>query len=118
MARHLAKFVCFAIAGAAGWSVLLNLADLWGGWIPPAGGLAVLIVVYVLLYFLLARHLADIVVEKLTPIAQSKKHLRSGSGLSDLPAPCASDAPPVRCHICGEPGGPICPDCQKMMSNQ
>ena len=103
MSRHIAKLICFAAAGAAGWYVLVALAELWKGWIPPAGGLGTMVVVYLALYFPLARPIADIIADRFAVLAHRGRHIRSGTGLDSIP-----DAPkPLSCSICGGPGGPI-----------
>ncbi len=112
MTRHFAKIICLIIAGAASWYVLIGVAEVVKGWIPPVTALAALVIIYALLYFPLARPIADIISDRLSVMTHRGRHIRTGSGLDEIP-----DAPgPVSCSICGGPGGPICGSCDSKMS--
>ncbi len=115
MTRHFAKLICLVIGGAAGWYVLIELASIFSGWIPPAAGAAVMTFVFSMFYFPLARPIADIIADRLTVAAHRGRHIRVGSGLDDIPE---AEKQPT-CSICGDPNGPICPACnEKMLSNR
>jgi hypothetical protein len=112
MSRNLAKLACLVVGMAAGWAVLVNLNDVFTGWVPPVGGLVVMVVTFVLLYFPLARPIADYVTDRVSVITHRGRHIRSGSGIDHIP-----DAPKkLTCTLCGGPGGPICPRCNSQMT--
>lgn len=111
MMRHFAKIACLVAACAAGWVVLVNLADLFKGWIPPVGGILTLVIVFLALYFPLARPIADVIADRLAVAAHRGRHIRSGSGLDNLPT-----ATIIHCTVCGGPGGPICRSCDEKLS--
>ena len=109
----MAKFLCIVVAGSAGWTVLVNLAEIHEGWIPPSAGATTMLIVLLLLYFPLARPVADAISDKLSTATHRGKHIRTGSGISDLPQSIIPRAP--KCNICGSPNGPICPTCDEKM---
>ncbi len=112
MIRNLAKLVCLIVGGAAGWFVLLGVAELSKGWLPPVTGVIVMAIVFSALYFPLARPIAEVISDRLTVVAHRGRHIRSGTGLDFIP-----DAPkPLTCSMCGGPGGPICNDCNQQMA--
>ncbi len=112
MIRHLAKLVCLIVAGVAGWFILTGFAELFDGWIPPVAAVFCFTLVYSLLYFPLARPIADIISDRLSVMTHRGRHIRTGSGLDEIPT-----APkPVYCSICGGPNGPICPKCNSKMT--
>ncbi|MDJ0763264.1 MAG: hypothetical protein QNJ97_09775 [Myxococcota bacterium] len=111
MFRLLAKLICLGVAGAASWMVFTNLTEIFQGWIPLIGGSVVLLCIFPLLYFPLARPIADIIADRVAVLFHRGRHIRTGSGLDDIP-----EAPPQpSCSICGEPGGPICATCTAKM---
>jgi hypothetical protein len=111
MISNFAKITCLVIGCVAGWVVLENLDDLFRGWIPLAAAVIVAIAVFILLYFPLGRPIAEIISDRLAVLAHRGKHIKSGSGLEDIP-----DGPKLlTCSICGGPGGPICPRCEAQM---
>jgi hypothetical protein len=111
MVKNIIRFVCFVIGVVAGWVVLKNLDEVFRGWIPLAAGGAVVIIVFAALYFPLGKPIADVINDRLDVLAHRGRHIRSGSGLEDIP-----DGPKlVTCSICGGPGGPICPRCEAQM---
>ncbi len=111
MIRNIAKLICLIMGGAAGWFVLVGLAELSKGWLPPVGGLVVMAIVFAALYFPLARPIADVISDRLSVATHRGRHIRSGTGLDSIP-----DAPKApTCSICGGPGGPICNDCNREM---
>jgi hypothetical protein len=88
------------------------------------------------LYFPLARPLADMLADALATIKPQSPHVRAGTGLDDVPVFSSSPPPPaprrsssspaprmsipaprpaVPCKLCGGPGGPICSECEAQM---
>jgi hypothetical protein len=119
MARHLAKLICLAAAGVAGWQVWLNLDEIVeGGHLPIAIGAGAGIVVWFLLYFLLARPIADVIADRMSALHSRVRSTRAGTGLDEVPdlprSPAARQ--PDTCRICGGPGGPVCSHCQAEIS--
>ena len=92
--------------------MFVNLRELFDLWIPVVVALLVLLVVYSLLYFPLARHLAEAVSDRMSVVLHRGRHIRVGSGLDSIP----DAAKPLNCAVCGGPGGPICPECDKKIS--
>lgn len=116
MARHIAKLICLAVAGIAGWKVLVGLAELYNGWVPPAFGVGTMVVVAVVLYFPLARPVSDMLSNQMTSIVPPSRHVRAGTGLDEIPTFSPSrPPPPSNCNLCGGPGGPICEACDAEM---
>ncbi|MCP4606234.1 MAG: hypothetical protein GY847_37950 [Proteobacteria bacterium] len=113
MSRHFAKLVCLVVGGAAGWAVLINLAELFSGWIPPVAAGAVMALVFMLLYFPLVRPVTDIITDRLYVMTHRGRHIRTGSGLNEIPEPSKQPT----CSICGGPDGPICTECDKKMTS-
>jgi hypothetical protein len=112
MSRHLAKLACLAVGAAAGWAVLVSLNDVFTGWVPPVGGVLVMAITFILLYFPLARPIADYVTDRVSVITHRGKHIRAGSGLDHIPEARKQ----LTCSLCGGPGGPICPRCSAQMT--
>jgi len=111
MSRHLAKLICLAASGIAGYAVFLSMAEVFEGWTPRVGGAVTLVIVITLLYFPLARPIADLISDRLAVMTHRGRHIRTGSGLDDIPD--APVAPP--CSLCGAPLGPICKACDEKM---
>lgn len=112
MIHRLAALLCLAVGGIAGYSVYINLAEIFARWTPEIGGGITFLVVFLLVYFPLGRPLAELLSDKLAVMTHRGRHIRSGSGLDQIPD--ASLAPP--CSLCGAPGGPICSACNQKMS--
>ncbi|MCU0663314.1 MAG: hypothetical protein MUC50_13435 [Myxococcota bacterium] len=137
MGRHIAKVLCLVTAGFAGWNVLVGLAELYEGWVPPVFGIGTMLVVALVLYFPLGRPLSDMISTQLHNMAPPSRHVRAGTGLDEIPVfrdsrtPAASTSvaareatgrmvvpkpqPAVPCNLCGNTGGPICPECEAEM---
>ncbi len=113
MLRLLIKIGCLIAGGAAGWFVYSNLVTLLDGWVPLVSTVIVFFFVFALLYYPLFRHLADAADDRLSVMFHRGRHIRSGSGLSDVPAP----PQPIICTVCGGPGGPLCEACEERLSN-
>ncbi|MDD5306098.1 MAG: hypothetical protein PHU25_02140 [Deltaproteobacteria bacterium] len=105
MARFLAMLICLAAGGAVGWIVWKNMGEVFGSWIPLAGGGVAGFVVFLLVYFPLMRHIADFIEDKIVTLRYRMRSTKSGVDLDFIP-------PPPPCRICGAPGGPICRKCQ------
>lgn len=119
MSRLLAKLICLAAGGTAGWQVWINLADVIDHrYVPLAIGGGTALVVLLLLYFLVARPIADLISDRMSALHSRVKSTRAGVGLDQVPdRPRASAPRPLdTCRICGEPGGPVCSRCQAEMS--
>ena len=111
MVRNLIRVICFGVSCVAGWAVLANLDEFFKGWIPVLGAVISGLAVFALLYFPLGRPIADIVSDRLTVATHRGKHIKSGSGLDEIP-----DGPMiVPCTICGGKDGPICPKCNEKL---
>jgi hypothetical protein len=120
MSRHLAKLICLAVGAVAGWQVWINLEDVLDDRrIPLAVGGGTLIVVFLLLYFLLGRPVADVIADRLSAVRARVKSTRAGTGLDEVPErPRASTPHPLdTCSICGGPGGPVCSKCHSQLNN-
>ena len=112
MLRHLLKVGCLGVGIAGGWIVYSNLVLLFDGWVPLAATAGIVAVVFCLLYFPLARPIADAADDRLSVILHRGRHIRTGSGIEEIP-----DAPaPQPCKLCGGPGGPICEVCDREMT--
>ena len=111
MIRHLAKLICLVIGGMAGYGVLVNMAEVFEGRIPTAGGAVTMVVVTALLYFPLGVPIADLVSDRLAVMTHRGRHIRTGTGLDEIPD--RPSAPP--CSLCGAPKGPICKACEEKM---
>jgi hypothetical protein len=111
--KNIARIICLGVAGASGWTVFINLEEIFEGWVPPVSGIVVFLVVYSLLYLPLARHIAEAISDRMTVAMHRGRHIKSGTGLDSIP-----DAPPaINCTVCGGPGGPICESCDQKMSS-
>jgi hypothetical protein len=86
----------------------MTMRGVFEGYVPWTAGGIVALFVFVILYFPLFRPIADMISDRLSTAVQRGRHIRSGSGLEDLPERPSA----VRCTICGDPFGPICPKCQ------
>ena len=112
LSRILAMLLCICVAYAAGLTVFRELSSVFKGWIGPAAGGVSFIIVFSVLYFPLAKPVADAIGEKISTFFHRGKHIKSGSGIEDIP-----DAPIIPpCSICGDPNGPICKECETKMS--
>jgi hypothetical protein len=119
--RILAFLVSLAAAGAAGWLVHRELAEVFGDRIPLVGGITAGAVVLPLLFFPLLRPVADVVQDRLAALVSRLRDNRVGTGLSDVPerierGPEARRI--VRCGMCGGPDGPVCSACHEKMSRR
>jgi hypothetical protein len=111
--KSIARIICLGVAGAAGWTVFINLKEIFAGWVPLVSGIVVFLMVYSLLYYPLARHIAEAISDRMTVAVHRGRHIKSGSGLDSIP-----DAPrSISCTVCGGPGGPICDSCDQKMSS-
>jgi hypothetical protein len=116
MSRHLAKLICLAAGAVAGWQVWLNLEEVIDErWIPRAAGGGTMLAVFLLLYFLLARPVADVIADRLSALRSRVKSTRAGTGLDQVPDRDRASTPlPLdTCRICGGPGGPVCDSCRR-----
>ena len=111
MIRFLAKLLSLAAGGIAGYGVYINMAEVFESWTPETAGAITGVVVAVLLYFPLLRPLGDLISDRLAVMAHRGRHIRTGSGLDEIPE--ARPDPP--CSLCGAPAGPICPACDEKM---
>lgn len=115
MARLLAKLVSLAAGGVAGWQVWINLAEIIEHrYLPLAIGGGTALVVLFLIYFLLARPIADVISDRMSALHSRVKSTRAGTGLDEVPMRTRARAPKGidTCRICGGPGGPICAKCR------
>jgi hypothetical protein len=112
MLNLLAKLGSLAIGISAGFGVYSNLSEITGGWIPPVSGAIVAIIVYAALYYPLARHVADMLNDKMATALHRGRHIRSGTGIDAVPETPAAP----KCSICGAPDGPICANCEEEMN--
>ena len=87
MSRHVAKLLCAGIGGFAAWQVYLQMVDVFADvrWLPASSAGAVVLVVFVLLYFPLARPVSDIIGDRLAALKARVKSTRSGTGLDEVP---------------------------------
>jgi hypothetical protein len=118
MSRLLAKLICLAAGGVAGWQVWLNLAEvIEHRWLPLAIGGAAAVAVLLLLYFLVARPIADLISDRMSALHSRVRSTRAGVGLDEVPDRPRASAPRQldTCRLCGAPGGPVCPKCQAEM---
>ncbi len=114
MHRHLAKMVCLLVGGFAGWFVLKELCSIGlGGVTPPIFAGSTMLVIFLILYFPLARPMADIIEDRLEVTKHRGRHIKAGSGLDEIPE--ARPTVPVinSCQFCGGPDGPICEKCDQ-----
>ncbi len=110
--KLIARLLCLGVALAGGWVVYINLQELFERWVAISVAAGVLLFVYSILYFPLARHLADALSDRLAVALHRGRHIRAGSGIDSVP----DAAKPLNCAVCGGPGGPICPECDKKIS--
>jgi len=86
MARFLAKLISLGAGGVAGWQVWINLAEIIEGrYVPLAIGGGTALVVLLLIYFLLARPIADVISDRMSALHSRVKSTRAGTGLDDVP---------------------------------
>jgi hypothetical protein len=111
MAQKITRLFCLLVGCAAAWAVYTSLTDLLTGWIPIAVAAAVALVVYSALYFPLARHIADMVSDRMSVMMHRGRHIRTGSGIDEVPDVHLSPT----CSMCGGPEGPICKACNEKM---
>ena len=119
MARLIAKLASLAAGGVAGWQVWINLAEIIEQRNLPlaiSGGTA--LVVLLLVYFLLARPIADLASDRISALRSRVRSTRAGTGLDDVPnrTRASSPRPLDSCRICGGPGGPVCRKCREEAS--
>ena len=107
MFRFLARIICLAVAGVAGYFVYTNMQEIFENWIPLASGAFVLLFVFSIFYFPLMRPIADLLSDRFSVAIHRGRHIRSGSGLEEIP-----ESPELHCAICGAPGASMCKACQ------
>jgi len=123
MSRHVAKLLCAGIGGFAAWQVYLQMLDVFADvrWLPASSAGVVVLVVFVLLYFPLARPVSDIIGDRLSALKARTKSTRTGTGLDEVPMELRKNTGTKLqiCKYCGAPypGGPVCPGChQKILA--
>ena len=109
MLRFAAKIACALAGVGSGIFVYRTMGGVFEGWVPRVAAGIVALVVFVILYFPLARPIVDAISDKLSTAVHRGRHIRSGSGLEELQTRPSSV---LRCTICGEGEGPICEKCQ------
>ncbi len=123
MSRHVAKLLCAGIGGFAAWQVYLQMVDVFAHirWLPLASTGVVVLVVFVLLYFPLARPVSDIIGDRLSALKARTMSTRTGTGLDEVPMELRKNTGVKLqvCKYCGAPypDGPVCPKChQKILA--
>ncbi len=115
MSRHFAKLLCAGIGGFAAWQVYLQMLEVFAHvrWLPAASAGVVVLVVFVILYFPLARPVSDIIGDQFSVLKARTKSTRSGTGLDEVPMELRENTSTRLkiCRYCGGPGGPVCPKC-------
>ena len=109
--RLSAQLFCLSVGAGAGYFVFLNMKGVFDGGTSWASAAGAFFLVFLILYFPLFRPIADAISDRLSVAVHRGRHIRSGSGLDELPERPSA----VRCSICGEDGGPICPSCAAEM---
>ena len=112
MFRLIAKIGAASLGGGAGWFVYANMKSVFEGIVPLAAAGVVVVFVFSIFYFPLFRPIADAVSDRLSVAVRRGRHIRTGSGIGELPE---RPSLAVRCSICGAPDGPICSSCQAEM---
>ena len=108
----------------AGYIVYINLNEIVDKWIITIIlSSVVILLVTLLLYFPLLRHLADLVEEKFSTIGVSFTSKKTGVNLNEIPVAnknrkFSNSSNKTTCGICGDPGGPVCEKCRKKMSKK
>ena len=87
MSKHVAKLLCAGIGGFAAWQVYLQMVDVFAHvrWLPAASAGVVVLVVFVLLYFPLARPVSDMIGDRLSALKARTRSTRAGTGLDEVP---------------------------------
>ncbi|MBN2529237.1 MAG: hypothetical protein JXR76_22800 [Deltaproteobacteria bacterium] len=123
MYRIIALLISAGVGGLAGWQVYINLDQIVERWLVTlgfAGG--TLLVVTLLLYLPLFRHIADMIEDRFSTINSRFTARKTGVGLDEVPQytyrqrRSNTAANPAICSICGGPGGPVCEKCATRMS--
>ena len=112
MLRLTAQLFSLSVGAGFGYFVILNMKGVFDGWIPWASAASAGLFVFLILYFPLFRPIADVISDRLSVAMHRGRHIRSGSGLDDLPERPST----VRCAVCGKAEGPICPSCAAEMT--
>lgn len=107
MLRLSARIVCFGAALGAGFYVYSTMKGMFDGYILWGASGGVFIAVFALLYFPLFLPVSEMISDRLVVAAHRGRHIRSGSGVDELP----EGRVPIRCAICGNDQGPVCPAC-------
>lgn len=122
MSKHVAKLLCAGIGGFAAWQVYLQMVDVFAHvrWLPAASAGVVVLVVFVLLYFPLARPVSDMIGDRLSALKARTRSTRAGTGLDEVPMELRkSTGTKLRvCRYCGapDPDGLICPMCREKLA--
>ncbi|NLN63064.1 MAG: hypothetical protein GX146_09330 [Myxococcales bacterium] len=122
MYRLIAFLLAAAIGALAGWQVFVNFKQIHMDFFVTLGATAgVGLVVTLLFYLPLFRHIADAIHDHFSTIHARLTAKKAGLGFDHIP----ERGPAQRrtgsrikspCGICGGPGGPVCEKCRVRMS--
>lgn len=126
MYRLIAKLLSAGIGGAAAWQVYINLDQIFTKWTVVLSATVIVFIVVTLLFYLpLLKHVADMIQDRLSTINQRFRATRTGLNLDEIPRHTDSSkrrmstgSHSLKCGICGGPGGPVCESCHKKMSTK
>ena len=107
----------------AGWQVYINLDEIIKKWLITLGfSAATILVVTLLLYLPLMRHLADWLEERFSTLNSRLTAHKTGVGLDEIPQHTlrrqrqTTSSNRTICSMCGGPGGPVCEKCTERLS--
>ncbi|MBN2802403.1 MAG: hypothetical protein JXR91_04870 [Deltaproteobacteria bacterium] len=120
------RFIAFLISLLAGlfsgYYVYINLNEILDKWLYTIGfSVSVSIIVTLILYFPLLRHIGDMVEERFSTIGVSMTSRKTGVNLNEIPKASrarrhTTTSNKILCGMCGGPGGPICENCREKMT--
>ena len=122
MYRFLALLISAGVGGVAGWQVYVNLDEIIKKWLVTIGFTAgTFLLVTLVLYLPLMRHLADWFEERLSTLNSRMTARKTGVGLDEIPQNnyrrrTVTTSTRAVCSMCGGPGGPVCDKCAERMS--
>lgn len=112
MLKLSAALVCLFLGIAAGFFVQKHMYGVFDGVVIWVSAAVVSLFVFIIFYYPLFRPIADIISDRLSVAVHRGQHIRAGSGVDDLSERPSS----IRCTICGDDFGPVCPKCLTDMS--
>ena len=117
MLKTLFKLMALIAGGACGYLVWSSLIEFFAPHIAYAIGGLIAVIVFIILYWLLGRPLADLIHHRVEIIGSRLRDNRSGTDIDIVPvANYGKKHELEKCAICGRPGEPVCAECKSRLA--